>query len=121
MALIAIACVVICMVSLPMYKVWQSAKRGEAALAEANYERQTLVAKARAEKEAAELYAEAEVSRAKGAAQSAKIIGQGLENNPNYLQYLAIQAQKSMADSPNHTTVYIPSGINGIPIIKAVP
>jgi regulator of protease activity HflC (stomatin/prohibitin superfamily) len=35
----------------------------------------------------------------------------------NYLQHEAIQAQREMANSPNHTTVYIPVGSNGIPII----
>ena len=34
------------------------------------------------------------------------------------LQHEAIQAQLAMSQSPNHTTVYIPSGENGIPIIK---
>jgi hypothetical protein len=38
----------------------------------------------------------------------------------NYLQHEAIQAQLKMASSPNHTTVYIPSGMNGIPIVETL-
>ena len=96
----------------PQYNVWQKGLKGKAELAEAEFGRQSLVMKARAEKEAAALLAEAEVLRAGGASKSAQIIGKGLEANPHYLQYLAIQAQMQMADSPNHTTVYIPSGAN---------
>lgn len=105
---------------LPQYAVWQQGMHGKAQMAEAEYGRQTLVAKAHAEREAAALYAEAEVLRASGAAKSAAIISKSLEGNNAYLQYLAIQSQKSMADSPNHTTVYIPTGLNGIPLVKAV-
>jgi len=62
--------------------------------------------------------AEIRVEEAKGIAQSQKIINQSL--NDQYLQYLAIKAQEKMARSPNHTQIYIPSGINGIPLIKAI-
>lgn len=37
-----------------------------------------------------------------------------------YLQHEAIEAQKEMANSPNHTTIYIPSGQNGIPIVSTI-
>ena len=60
--------------------------------------------------------AEIRVQEAKGIAESQKIIDSSLTEN--YLQYLAIKAQEKMADSPNHTEVYIPSGMNGIPLIK---
>lgn len=38
-----------------------------------------------------------------------------------YLQHEAIKAQLAMANSPNHTQVYIPSGNNGIPLVKTTP
>lgn len=62
--------------------------------------------------------AEIRVQEAKGIATSQKIIDSSLTTN--YLQYLAIGAQKEMAHSPNHTQIYIPSGANGIPLIKTI-
>jgi hypothetical protein len=35
----------------------------------------------------------------------------------NYLQHEAIQTQRAMANAPNHTTVYIPVGTNGLPLV----
>lgn len=62
--------------------------------------------------------AEQRIIEAEGIARSQEIINKTLTNA--YLQHEAIQAQRHMADSPNHTTVYIPSGDNGIPIIKNI-
>lgn len=59
------------------------------------------------------------IIEAQGIADAQKIINETL--TPQYLQHEAIQAQMQMANSPNHTTVYIPSGANGIPLIKMVP
>lgn len=36
---------------------------------------------------------------------------------PMYLQHEAIEAQKMMVGSPNHTTIYIPVGNNGVPLV----
>ena len=55
---------------------------------------------------------------AEGIAKSQQIINATLTDR--YLQHEAIQAQMSMANSPNHTTIYIPSGNNGIPLVKTV-
>jgi len=38
----------------------------------------------------------------------------------NSTQKYTIQTQLVMANSPNHSTVYIPSGANGIPLVKLV-
>lgn len=62
--------------------------------------------------------AEIKIEEAKGIAEAQKIINSTLTKN--YLQHEAINAQLRMADSPNHTTVYIPSGVNGIPIVKTI-
>ena len=59
------------------------------------------------------------VAEARGIAESQHIIDQSL--TANYLQYLAIKAQEKMAGSPNHTQVYIPTGTNGIPLVKMLP
>lgn len=59
--------------------------------------------------------AEIRIEEAKGIAEAQKIINETLTRN--YLQHEAINAQLKMAESPNHTTVYIPSGANGIPLV----
>ena len=55
------------------------------------------------------------LKKPKGIAQAQEIINTTLTEN--YLQHEAINAQRAMANSPNHTTVYIPVGSNGIPIV----
>jgi uncharacterized iron-regulated membrane protein len=59
--------------------------------------------------------AEIKITEAYGIAKSQEIINATLTDK--YLQHEAIQAQEKMADSPNHTTIYIPSGQNGIPLV----
>jgi regulator of protease activity HflC (stomatin/prohibitin superfamily) len=56
------------------------------------------------------------VTEAIGIRESQEIINASLTDR--YLQYEAIKAQASLAGSPNHTTIYIPTGNNGIPIVK---
>lgn len=60
--------------------------------------------------------ADIKVAEAKGIAEAQKIINATLTDR--YLQHEAIQAQEKMANSPNHTTIYIPSGQNGIPLVQ---
>lgn len=62
--------------------------------------------------------AEIKVAEANGIAEAQRIINATLTDR--YLQHEAIQAQEKMAGSPNHTTIYIPSGQNGIPIVKTI-
>ena len=116
-ALIIIAAV---MIIMPQYNVWRRELAGKAELREQEYAKQIVVEQAKAELESSSLLSQAEVERAKGVAESMEIIGEKLEQNSSYLQYLAIQAQIKMAESPNHTTIYIPVGPNGIPIIKGI-
>ena len=68
------------------------------------------------QKEIAKKDAEIRIEEAKGIAMAQKIINETLTKN--YLQHEAINAQLKMAESPNHTTVYIPSGANGIPLVN---
>jgi len=120
MVIVILIVAVTAMIVLPQYNVWRRKLGGEAQLREQEYAKQIMVEQAKAELESAKLLREAEVERARGVAESMEIISQGLEANDNYLQYLAIQAQIKMAESPNHTTVYIPVGPNGIPLIKNI-
>lgn len=63
----------------------------------------------------AEKDAEKRVKDAEGVAKAMEIINQRLTNQ--YLQHEAIEAQKAMVGSPNHTTIYIPVGPNGVPLV----
>lgn len=56
------------------------------------------------------------VKEAEGIAAAQKLINATLTDQ--YLQHEAIIAQREMAGSPNHTQIYIPSGANGIPIVR---
>jgi regulator of protease activity HflC (stomatin/prohibitin superfamily) len=67
------------------------------------------------QREIAKKDAEIRIEEARGIAEAQRIINSTLTQN--YLQHEAINAQLKMASSPNHTTVYIPSGSNGIPLI----
>ncbi len=62
--------------------------------------------------------AERRVIEAEGISKAQEIINETLTQA--YLQHEAIQAQMQMANSPNHTTVYIPSGDNGIPLVRVM-
>jgi len=73
-------------------------------------------------KEQAEIAIETERANAKkrvveaeGIAKAMEIINSRLTNQ--YLQHEAIDAQKSMVNSPNHTTIYIPVGPMGVPMV----
>lgn len=70
------------------------------------------------QREIAKKDAEIRIEEAKGIAAAQRIINATLTQN--YLQHEAINAQLKMAESPNHTTVYIPSGANGIPLVETL-
>jgi len=59
------------------------------------------------------------IAEAEGIRKSQDLIAKTL--TPLYIQHEAIEAQKKMAGSPNHTQVYIPTGPQGIPQVKTVP
>lgn len=67
------------------------------------------------QREIAQRDAEIRIEEAKGIAAAQRIINETL--TANYLQHEAIDAQRLMAGSPNHTTVYIPVGPNGLPLV----
>lgn len=62
--------------------------------------------------------AQQKIAEARGIRESQDIINATL--TPLYVQHEAIQAQLAMAHSPNHTEIYIPSGNNGVPLVKPV-
>lgn len=62
--------------------------------------------------------AQIRVVDAQGIAEAQHIIAASLTDS--YLQYLAIDAQKAMANGTNHTEIYIPTGADGIPLVRTV-
>jgi len=114
---VVIGIIVATMWAYPQYSVWQQEMAGRAALAKATQDRQIKVQEAKAFEESAKYQANAEVIRAKGVAESNHIIGEGLKGNDEYLRYLWIQA---MGEKDDSTTIYVPIGNDGLPLMKAV-
>lgn len=116
-----VACVICSILTLggcvwgwPYYRVFSQRLAGEAKLRESESSRQVLVEEAKAKKEAAKLLADAEIERARGAAEANKIIGEGLKGHHEYLMYLWIQ---SLGDKDNHV-IYVPTE-GQLPILEA--
>lgn len=99
----------------PQYSVYEQRLAGQAMLAHAQASKEVAVAEARAKMESASLLAEADVARAKGAAQANTIIGKSLENNEAYLRYLWIQ---NLENSKDGQVIYVPTEA-GLPILEA--
>lgn len=120
-AIIAIAVTIILLIGiamwgLPKYKVYRLRLSGVAALAEAENSRKVGIEEARAKKDSARLLAEAEIERAKGAAEANRIIGESLKGNEAYLRYLWIQGIGERQGE--NTVVYVPTEGN-LPILEA--
>jgi len=98
----------------PKYTVYWRTLRGEAALKEAEYDRQITVREAEATLEAATFLNQAEVERAHGVAEANRIIGDSLRDNESYLRYLWVQG---LHDGSSET-IYIPTEGN-MPILEA--
>lgn len=73
-----------------------------------------ILARKGAEVEIAKKDAAKREEEARGIAKAMEIINGKL--TPMYLQHEAIEAQKLMVGSPNHTTIYIPVGAGGVPL-----
>lgn len=99
----------------PQWNVYSQRMEGRAVLAHAQASREVAVAEAKAKMESAELLANADISRAKGAAQANKIIGESLKNNEAYLRYLWIQ---NLENSKDGQVIYVPTEA-GLPILEA--
>lgn len=107
--------IVLGMWGCPTYNVYSAKMAGEAILAHAQSSREVAVAEAKARMESAKYDAEADTTRAHGIAQSNKIIGESLKDNPQYLQWLWIDQMKAQ----QHQIIYVPSTGLGLPILEA--
>jgi regulator of protease activity HflC (stomatin/prohibitin superfamily) len=90
-----------------------SENNGKAALLEAENSKKVTIETAKANVEAAKLNAEADIIRAKGIAESNRIIGHSLNNNKAYLEWLWID---NIEKNPN-AVFYIPTE-NKVPIFN---
>lgn len=92
----------------PLYRVWEQKLAGEAALARANQQKQILVTQAQAERDSAELRA-----------QAIEIIGEKATKYPQYRQQEFIGAfAEAMQNGAIQKIIYVPTEAN-IPIIEA--
>ena len=96
----------------PKYNIWAREQGGKAALAEAEWSKKVQIEQAKSNLESEKLNAQAEVERAKGAAEAIKIEGGSLTEK--YIQYLWVR-QNTFNDK---TTIYIPTEAN-LPILEA--
>lgn len=97
----------------PWYNVWSQEMEGKAEFAKAEQNRKIKIEEARANLEAEKLNAQAEIERAKGAAEAIKI-----ENGsiiPTYIQYLWVRQQSDLSDK---TVIYIPTESN-LPLLES--
>lgn len=93
----------------PQYRVWQRGLAGEAALRQAGHERKILVEQARAEKEAAELRAEA-----------IAIVGAAAKEYPEYRyqEFMGAFAE-ALNNERVHKIIFVPTEAQ-IPIVRPV-
>ena len=99
---------------LPQYRLYSQRLAGEAALAEAQSSRRIAILEAEARRESAVALADAEVLRARGAAQANRILQDSLGGPEGYLRYLQIQALQETS-SP---LIYVPTEA-GLPVTEA--
>lgn len=118
LAFLLAAIVAVAMFVLPQYGVWQQALEGKAELQKAEYTRQVAVLEAQAKLDSAEKLKEVRIKEAEGIAESNKIIGASLKDNPEYLTFLQIQHIAEGAEKGNKTYFVAPSQ-GGLPVLTA--
>ena len=97
----------------PWYNVWSQEMEGKAEFAKAGQNRKIKIEEARANLEAEKLNAQAEIERAKGAAEAIRIENGSI--TPTYIQYLWVRQQ---SDLSNKTVIYVPTETN-LPILES--
>lgn len=97
----------------PWYNVWSQEMEGKAESAKAEQNRKIKIEEARANLEAEKLNAQAEIERAKGAAEAIKIENGSI--TPTYIQYLWVRQQSDLSDK---TVIYIPTESN-LPLLES--
>ena len=108
-----VALIAAAFVAIPYYNVWQQEMAGRAEFAKAEQNRKIKIEEARANLGAEKLNAQAEIERAKGAAEAIRIENGSLTTT--YIQYLWVRQQ---SDLNNKTVIYVPTETN-LPILEA--
>jgi hypothetical protein len=100
-------------IGIPSYNVWSQEMSGKAEFAKAEQNRRIKIEEAKANLEAEKLNAQAEVERARGAAQAIEIENGSI--TPTYIQYLWVRQQNL---NRGDKIIYIPTE-TGLPILEA--
>ena len=93
---------------LPKYGVWEAELAGKAEFVKAEQNRKIKIEEAKEK-----LNAQAEIERAKGAAEAIRIENGAI--SPTYIQYLWVRQQQNLNDK---TVIYIPTETN-LPVLEA--
>ena len=109
-AIVVIAVVGFFLWGIPTYRVWSMQMSGRAEMAEAEFNKQIIVIEAEARLEAEILNAQAEIERARGAAEAMRIVEDSLTET--YIRYLWVRL---MTDNEN--VIYIPTEAS-LPILE---
>lgn len=112
-AIVFFALIAVGMVGCPRYKVYNQQMTGQAEFARAEQNRRIKIEEAKANLEAEKLNAQAEIERAKGAAEAIRIENGSI--TPTYIQYLWVRQQTTLNEK---TVIYIPTEAN-LPILEA--
>jgi hypothetical protein len=99
-----------CMRYMPEYTVWQQGMEGQAELSKAEQNRKIKIEQAKADYEAAKLWATAEIERAKGAASANEIMAKSLGSPENYLRwrYIHMLEESNSKGKTGREVIYIP-------------
>jgi len=108
--LLVVGVVGVALWGIPTYRVWQMEMAGRAQLAEAEWNRQIIIREAEARLEAEILNAQAEIERAKGAAQAMYVVQDALTET--YIRYLWVRLM-----TENDNIIYIPTEAS-LPILE---
>ena len=100
-------------IGCPYYNVWEQEMSGKAEFAKAEQNRKIKIEEAKANLESEKLNAQAEIERAKGAAEAIKIENGQLTTT--YIQYLWVRQQ---SNNQIQKIVYIPTEAS-MPILEA--
>lgn len=106
------------LVGCPAANVYYKQMDGKAAYEKAVQDRRIKVLEAQAAKDAATLYAEAEIARAKGTNEANRIMALNLGGPENYLRWSYIHMLEETAGKGDRQIIYIPTE-GAMPMIEA--